>query len=348
MTSLAGRDFLSMLDFEPDVHRGLVERALAIKAGRELPDFRGKVAALLFFNPSVRTRVSCESALARFGGTAVAIQPGKDTWTFETADGAVMDGSTQEHVRELAPVLARMCHWIGIRKSDLIASGSARGEAREGYAELARDEFMHRLAEHADVPVVNLESNRFHPMQGLADAATLVEKLREPRGRKYVLTWAWHPKPLPAATPHSQLVAACDLGLEVTLLRPPGYGLDPEVTSTARARAEAQGGSLVETDDIRAAYDGADVVCAKSWSRLDAYGRFDDELAARAPLRKTWIVDEAKMARTKNAWFLHCLPVRRNVIATDGVLDSPRSAVVDQAENRLWTAAAVFAALGGR
>jgi N-acetylornithine carbamoyltransferase len=167
-------------------------------------------------------------------------------------DGAVMDGSTQEHVRELAPVLARMCHFIGIRKSDLIASGAARGEAREGYAELARDEFMRRLAEHADVPVVNLESNRYHPLQGLADAATLVEKLGKPRGKKYVLTWAWHPKPLPAATPHSQLVAACDLGLDVTLLRPSGYGLDPEVVTAARARAEAQGGSLVETDDIQA------------------------------------------------------------------------------------------------
>ena len=347
MQSLAGRDFLSLLDFEPQALGELVRRALAIKAGRELPDFRGQVAALLFFNPSVRTRVSCESALARFGGTAIAIQPGKDTWTFELEDGAVMDGATQEHVRELAPVLARMCHFIGIRKSDLIASGAARGEVRGGYAELARDEFMHSLAEHADVPVVNLESNRYHPLQGLADAATLVEKLGAPRQKKYVLTWAWHPKPLPAATPHSQLVAACDLGLDVTLLRPPGYGLDPEVVTAARARAEAQGGSLVETDDIQAAYEGADVVCAKSWSRLDAYGRFDEELSARAPLRPTWIVDERKMARTKDAWFMHCLPVRRNVIVTDGVLDSPRSAVVDQAENRLWTAAAVFAALAG-
>jgi len=345
MVSLRGRDLLSLLDFEPAELRALIDRALAIKAGREVPDLRGKVAALLFFNPSLRTRVSCESALARFGGTAVALQPGKDTWTFELEDGAVMDAGTQEHVRELAPVLARMCHVIGVRKSELIAAGSARGDESGGYAELARDAFLHRLAEHAEVPVVNLESNRFHPMQGLADGATLLEKLGDPRGKKYVLTWAWHPKPLPAATPHSQLVAACDLGMHVTLLRPPGYGLDPEVTAAARARAEALGGSLVETDDPLGAYAGAEVVCAKSWSALDAYGRFDQELAERAALRRDWIVDADKLARTREAWFMHCLPVRRNVIVTDGVLDSPRSAVVDQAENRLWTAAAVFAAL---
>jgi N-acetylornithine carbamoyltransferase len=342
---LGGRDLFTLLDFEPALLREVIDRALAIKAGRDRPDLRGRVATLLFFNPSVRTRLSCESAFGRFGGTPVTVQPGKDTWTFELEDGAVMDTGTQEHVRELGPVLARMCDVIGVRKSELIAAGSARGEGSGGYAELARDDFMRRLAEHADVPVVNLESNRYHPMQGLADAATLVEKLGDPRGRKYILTWAWHPKPLPVATPHSQLVAACDLGMDVTLLRPPGYDLDPEVTAAARARAEALGGSLTETDDQAAAYEGAEVVCAKSWSRLDAYGRFDEELAERRGLRADWIVDAEKMARTREAWFMHCLPVRRNVIVADAVIDSARSAVVDEAENRLWTAAAVFAEL---
>ena len=345
MGLLGGRDFLSQLDFEPGLLRGLVERALAIKAGSDLPDFAGRVATLMFFNPSVRTRLSCESAFGRFGGTPVTVQPGKDTWTFELEDGVVMDGTTQEHVRELAPVLSRMSDVIGVRKSELIAAGSARGDGEGGYAALARDRFFHALAEHADAPVVNLESNRYHPMQGLADAATLVEKLGDPRGKKYVLTWAWHPKPLPAATPHSQLVAACDLGMDVTLLRPPGHSLDPEVVAAARARAEAQGGALVESEDQAEAYAGARVVCAKSWSRLDAYGDFDRELDRRAGLRADWIVGADKLARTDDAWFMHCLPIRRGVIATDEVLDSRRSAVADEAENRLWTAAAVFAEL---
>ena len=155
------------------------------------------------------------------------------------------------------------------------------------------------------------------------------------------------PKSLPAATPHSQLLAAANLGMNVTLLRPKGYGLDPEVTGAARERAEALGGTFEETDDIAEAYRGAHVVCAKSWAGLDYYGRFDDEARDKAPLRADWIVDEDKMNSTDDAFFMHCLPVRRNIIVTDGVLDSARSAVVNEASNRLWTAAAVLGALQG-
>lgn len=343
-----GRDLFSSLDLEPERVRALVELALDLKHGRRTVSLQGVVATLLFFNPSVRTRVSCESALARFGGTAIALAPGRDTWNFESADGVVMDGATQEHVRELAPVLSRYSHLIGIRRSELVTVGRERAETTDDYATLARDEFLRRFAEFAEVPVVNLESNRFHPLQGLADQATLLERLGDPRGRKYVLTWAWHPKSLPVATAHSQLLAAAELGMEVTLLRPDGWGLEPAVVRAARARAEAAGGSLVETADPAAAYRGARVVCAKAWGAPAYYGRSDEEARAKEPLRSAWIVDEEKLARTDDAFFLHCLPVRRNVVVTDGVLDSARSAVVDESENRLWTAAAAFAALTGR
>ncbi len=346
MIDLGGRDFLSTLDFTSDEVRGLVDLALDLKRGRVQAPLANKVAALLFFNPSVRTRISCESALARWGGTAITINPGKDTWNFEMREGVTMDVDTQEHVRELAPVISRMCHFIGIRKSELITVGSAAVSATGDYAELAQDEFINALAKYAEVPVVNLESNRFHPMQGLADSATMVEKLDEPRGKKYVLTWAWHPKSLPVATPHSQLLSAANLGMDVTVLRPPGYGLEPAVMDAARERAESLGGSVSETEDIDAAYTGAHVVCAKGWGSLDYYGRFDEEPAAKEHLRADWIVDEDKMAKTADGWFMHCLPVRRNVIVTDGVIDSSRSAVIDEAENRLWTAAAVFSAIG--
>ena len=348
MISLPGRDFLTTLDFSPEEIRGLVDHALALKAGRESAPLQNRVAALLFFNPSVRTRVSCESAMARFGGQAIAINPGKDTWNFECGEGVVMDGNTQEHVRELAPVLSRMCHFIGVRKSELITVGSAQAEATGSYDELARDEFIQRLVEFAEVPVVNLESNRWHPLQGLADSTTMIERLGDPRGKKYVLTWAWHPKSLPVATPHSQLLSAANLGMDVTILRPEGWGLEPEVVRLARERAEALGGSVSETDDVDGAYSGAHVVCAKAWGSLDYYGRFDEEPAAKEALRPTWIVDEEKMAKTDDGFFLHCLPVRRNIVVTDGVLDSTTSAVVDEAENRLWTAAAVFGALAPR
>jgi N-acetylornithine carbamoyltransferase len=345
MGDFAGRDLLTTLDWSSAELRALVDRALAIKAGRDVPALAGKVGTLLFFNPSVRTRVSCESALARFGGQGITIHPGSDTWNFEAEDGVVMDGATQEHVRELAPVLSRLSHVVGIRKSELITVGSGQTRVTGDYADLRRDAFLRAFQRFAQVPVVNLESNAFHPLQGLADMATLVERLGDPRGKKYVLTWAWHPKSLPVATPHSQLLAACDLGMQVVCLRPEGFGLDPEVVAQGRARAEALGGSLAETDDVEEAYRGARIVCAKAWGGLGFYGRFEAEIAAKAPLRARWIVDEEKMARTDDAAFLHCLPVRRNVVVTDGVLDSKRSAVVDEAENRLWTAAATFAAL---
>jgi len=283
--------------------------------------------------------------MARFGGTAIAINPGKDTWNFETGEGVVMDGNTQEHIRELGPVLSRMCHFVGIRKSELITVGSAQGQATGSYDELKADEFIHRFAEFSECPVVNLESNRWHPMQSLADSTTMVERLGETRGKKYVLTWAWHPKSLPVVTPHSQLLSAANLGMDVTLLRPEGWGLEPEVVERARERTEALGGSLTETEDVEAAYSGAHVVCAKAWGSLDYYGRFDQEATDKAHLRRDWMVDTDKMARTADGIFMHCLPVRRNIVVSDGVLDSSMSAVKDEAENRLWTAAAVFGAL---
>jgi len=256
-----------------------------------------------------------------------------------------MDVNTQEHVRELGPVLSRLCHFIGIRKSELITVGSEKAEVSGDYQELSQDTFMHQLAKYSDAPVVNLESNRFHPTQGLADSLTMLEKLGDPRGKKYVLTWAWHPKSLPVATPHSQLLSAANLGMDVTVLHPPGYGLEAVVMDAAVERAESLGGSVQETEDIAGAFDGAHVVCAKGWGSLDYYGRFDQEAEDKRHLRGDWIVDEAKMAKTDDAWFLHCLPVRRNVIVTDGVIDSPRSAVIDEAENRLWTMAAAFSAV---
>lgn len=344
---LSGRNLFSTLDLDPGEIRSLIQSALDLKHGTHRPDFSGKLAALMFFNPSVRTRLSCHAAMSRYGGSAVAFHPGKDTWNFECGDGVVMDGNTQEHVRELAPVLSRMAQVIGIRKSELITVGAAAAEVTADYRELKRDVFMRAFAEHAEVPVVNLESNTWHPMQGLADSATMVEKLGDPRGQKYVLTWAWHPKSLPVATPHSQLMSAANLGMHATVLRPEGWDLDPEVVAAARERAAALGGSVTETDDIDAAYRGARVVCAKAWGSLEYYGRFAEEARDKEALRSRWIVDEAKMATTADALFLHCLPVRRNVVVTDGVLDGKWSAVKDEAEHRLWTAAAVFNAMVG-
>ncbi|MBL8841423.1 MAG: N-acetylornithine carbamoyltransferase [Planctomycetes bacterium] len=336
------RHFLSTLDWTlPELH-DLLLRARRIKSGASRPDFRGQSMALLFFNASMRTRVSFEAGLARFGGHAITVQPGKDAYVFEHRDGAVMDGATQEHVREVAPVLSRYVSAIGIRKSDLITTGATTADVTASWQEVRGDDFLKAFARHATVPVVNMESNFEHPCQELADRQTLAEKLPDPRGKKYVLTWAWHPKSLPLATPHSQLLSAAALGMRVVHLRPPGYDLDPQVVAVAKQRAEASGGSLEVTDDIEAAYRGAHAVCAKSYGGIGWYGRFEDEKRDKAALRRRWIVDAEKMALTEDALFMHCLPVRRNVKVTDAVIDGPRSVVVDQAENRMWSQLALL------
>lgn len=333
------RHLLSSLDLSPAEGGALVARARAIQAGAR-PDFAGRVGALLFFQPSVRTRLSMESALARYGGAAVAMTPGAETWQFAHEPGEVMDGSSQEHVRELGPVLSRLSDLIGVRKAEKIGGGAAA--ATQTYAELKQDLFLRRLAEVAEKPVLNLESNRWHPLQGLADRMLLEQRFPRPAGRRYVLSWAWHPKALPAATPHSQLLAAADLGMDTVLLRPEGYDLDPEVLDAARERARASGGDLTITSDQSAALRGADVVCVKSWGRLDRYHAPDQEAAEKAPLREPWLFSQRLLSQTNQAFVMHCLPVRRNVVISDDILDSPASAVLDQAENRLWTAAAAI------
>jgi N-acetylornithine carbamoyltransferase len=339
------RHFLSTRDWSLAELDELLARALRIKHGRERPDFRGKLMALLFFNPSLRTRVSFEAGLTRFGGHATSVQPGRDAYVFEHRDGVVMDGETQEHVREVAPVLSRYAHAVGIRRSDLITTAATTAAVTASWKEVRGDDFLGAFARHATVPVVNLESNCEHPCQELADRMTLREKLGDPRGRKYVLTWAWHPKSLPLATPHSQLLSAAGLGMRVVHLRPPGYDLDEDVVAEARARAERSGGSLEVTDDVEGAYRGAHAICAKSYGAISYYGRFDQERKEKEKLRGRWIVDADKMGLTDDAIFMHCLPIRRNVKATDAVLDGPRSVVVDQAENRMWAQAALLAHL---
>jgi N-acetylornithine carbamoyltransferase len=339
------RHFVSTRDWSIPELDELLARALRVKHGRERPDFRGKVMALLFFNPSLRTRVSFESGLVRFGGHAITVSPGRDAYVFEHRDGVVMDGATQEHVKEVAPVLSRYAHAVGIRRSDLITTDATTAPVTGSWKELRGDDFLHAFARHAQVPVVNLESNFEHPCQELADRLTLREKLGDPRGKKYVLMWAWHPKSLPLATPHSELLSAAGMGMRVVHLRPPGYDLDEEVVATARARAAESGGSIEVTDDVDAAFRSAHAVCAKSYGSTSYYGRFDEERRDKEKLRRRWIVDADKMGLTDDAIFMHCLPIRRNVKATDAVLDGPRSVVVDQAENRMWAQVALLAHL---
>ncbi|MEJ7708889.1 MAG: hypothetical protein WKF84_03315 [Pyrinomonadaceae bacterium] len=210
-----------------------------------------------------------------------------------------------------------------------------------------RDPVLRAFAQYADVPVVNLESAMHHPCQAMADMMTIREKLGGER-KKVVLTWAWHPKPLPMAVPNSFALAAAQMGHHLTIAHPRGYELDDELIGEVNMQAFDAGGSVRVTDDMDEAFEGAEVIYAKSWGSRMFYGAPEEDVEERSSYRGKWIVNETKMARTREeAIFMHCLPVRRNVIVTDGVIDSARSVVIDEAENRLHVQKAIMAKLIG-
>jgi N-acetylornithine carbamoyltransferase len=175
----------------------------------------------------------------------------------------------------------------------------------------------------------------------MADMMTIRETLGAGR-KRVVLTWAWHPKPLPMAVPNSFASAAAQMGHNLVIAHPPGYELDDELMGVMKEQAAGAGGSIELTNNINEAFEGAEVVYAKSWGGRQFYGTPEKDIAHRAEYRQKWIVDEPKMTRTMSAIFMHCLPVRRNVIVTDGVIDSPQSVVIDEAENRLHMQKAII------
>jgi N-acetylornithine carbamoyltransferase len=183
-----------------------------------------------------------------------------------------------------------------------------------------------------------------HPCQAMADMMTMREKLGDKK-TKVLLTWAWHPKPLPMAVPNSFALAAAQFGHDLRIAHPKGYELDDELVEEIKKQASTNGGSVEFTNEVDAAFENVNVVYAKSWGGKRFYGNAESDICERAQYRGKWIVDELKMVRTNNAIFMHCLPVRRNVIVTDSVIDSARSVVIDQAENRLHVQKAIITEL---
>jgi N-acetylornithine carbamoyltransferase len=331
------KSFLSLADCSREEIQDLLDLAGRLARTPAPRAAAGRVLGLLFFNPSLRTLASFQSGMARLGGSSFVIAPGQGSWLLETRDGEVMDGAAAEHVREAIPVLASYADVLGIRA---FAGGTDLA------ADLA-DASFRRMAELCPVPLVNLESAIDHPCQALADWKTLDDLGIPARGGRFVLSWAWHPKPLPLAVPAAALHMAALRGMDVTVLRPEGFALPQAVMDRARRAAALSGGSVAETDDRGAALSGAHVLYAKSWTAPSCYGDPAAEAALRAPLR-SWCVDEPWFApAAPGARFLHCLPVRRNVVVSDAVLDGPRSAVLPEAANRQWVQMAILHRLLG-
>ena len=303
------RHFISTQDWSRAELDALLDQAAAFKRSQPGRQLVGKSIALLFFNPSMRTRTSFEL-------------------------GSVMDGDTEEHIAEVARVLSRYVDLIGVRAFPKFQDWSVDRQ----------DRVLQGFAKYATVPVINMETIT-HPCQELAHAMTLREHLGELRGRKYVLTWTYHPKPLNTAVANSALLIATRMGMDVTLLCPtPEYRLDPRYMDAAEQYARENGGSLQVSHDIESAYRGARAVYAKSWGALPYFGRWEQEKPIRDAHRH-FMVDAAKMALTDHGLFSHCLPLRRNVKATDAVMDAPYCIAIDEAENRLHVQKAVMVML---
>jgi N-acetylornithine carbamoyltransferase len=326
------RRLLSLAELAPAEVVELVELARELERRPRPRALAGKVLGLLFFNPSLRTLASFQAGMARLGGSSFVISPGQGSWVLETRSGVVMDGAAAEHVREAIPVLAGYADALGIRA---FAGGTDLA------ADLA-DSAFRAMAEVCPVPLINLESAIDHPCQALGDWKTLDDLGVPAAGGRFVLSWAWHPKALPLAVPAAAVHMAALRGMEVTVLRPEGFGLPHEVMERARRAAAAAGGSVRESADRRAALAGAQVLYAKSWTSSRCYGDAAAEAELRAGLRD-WCVDESWFAAAvPGCRFMHCLPVRRGVVVRDEVLDGPRSVVVRQAHNRMWVQMAVL------
>ncbi len=325
------KHFITVSDYSQKEIEEILNTAEKLKSKEINQTLKNKNLILLFFNPSLRTRTSFELAMQELEGNVVTLNAGGDTWKLEIEEGTVMDGEAAEHIKDAARVLGRYADAIGIRA---FPKGNSWEEDR-------KDPIITSFVENAGVPIINMESSLYHPNQALADILTIKEIYGTLKDIPITISWAYHPNPLPVAVPNSILLASTKMGMNVKLVFPEKYDLDPEIMERAELQAKESGGNLEVTHSIEDGYKDTKVVYAKSWGSLQFYGNKEEEREYRKSL-KNWIVDSEKMAMTDNAIFLHCLPVRRNVVVTDDVIDSSASKVYDEAENRLHVQKAVL------
>lgn len=339
-TDVAGdsrpQHFIRLEDLGAERLDQLLDLALRLKHAPADDSLLGKSVGMLFFRGSLRTRVSLEAAMHQLGGRTVELTAASDAWELETREGTVMDGRAPEHVRDAAVVLSSYVDALAVRPAP---EGQSWNVDR-------RDAQIDSWAKHARVPVINMDSAQWHPLQALADVMTLRETFGQPAGRKLALVWVHSPRPASVSVAHSLLLAALREGVDVSVAHPPGFELDEGVLDTAQSVAAARGAKLESGGDMEAAMRGAHVVYARSWESLADYG--NATLAANRRGRSAdWMVDERRMALGDDAHLMHAMPVRRNVEVSDAVLDGPRSLVYEQAANRLHAQKALLRTLLG-
>ena len=273
----------------------------------------GKTICLLFFNNSLRTRLSTQKAAQNLGLNTIVMNFGSEGWELEFEDGAIMNQNKSEHIREAAKVIAQYCDIVAIR------AFASLTDKEKDKAEMVMNSFK----KYAGIPVVNMESATGHPLQALADAITM-EEFKTAHKPKVVLSWAPHPKALPQAVANSFVEMMQLQDADFVITHPEGYELDPDITKNSR----------IEYDQNKA-FENADFVYVKNWSNFNEYGKVINK-------DENWTVTADKMKLTNNGKFMHCLPVRRNVIVADEVIDSENSVVIQQANNRTYSAQIVL------
>ena len=276
---------------------------------------RNRTLLMIFFNSSLRTRLSTQKAGLNLGMNVIVLDVNQGAWKLETERGVIMDADNPEHLLEAIPVMGCYCDIIGVRSF-------ARFESKEDdYNEVILNQFI----KYSGKPVFSMEAATRHPLQTFADMIT-IEEYKKTEKPKIVMTWAPHPKALPQAVPNSFAEGINLTGYEFVITHPEGYELDPQFVGNAK----------VEYDQ-RKAFEGADFIYAKNWAAYtgDNYGKV-------LSMDRSWTVDSGKMALTNNAYFMHCLPVRRNMIVSDDVIESPRSIVIPEAANRVVSAQTVL------
>lgn len=317
--------FNDLADYSAAEIRELITLARRLEEHPEPRALEGKILALLFLSPSLRTLISFQSAMSRLGGGTFVISPEMSIHGLESRSGIVMDGIAAEHIREAVPVIASYGDAIGIRAF----------AKRENLDDDLADREFHELTSLVDTPYINMESAINHPCQSLADWKTLDDLAIPASGGKLVLSWTWHPSPMPLAVPAATVHMAALRGMDVTVLRPEGYALPDAVMAKAQQAAAKSGGSVIQTDDRASAMQDCQVIYASSWASLRHYGdrKAEDKIK---PDMRDWCVEESWFdTAASDSRFMHCLPVRRGVSVSDGLLDGARSVVVAEARNRM-------------
>jgi N-acetylornithine carbamoyltransferase len=331
---LSKRDLLSPDDLTPEELGNLLDLAAQFKNRHTTQVLSNKTLGLLFFDPSLRTRVSFDVAIKQLGGHCIQIDADREIYDLEPEEQVVMDGAAEEHVKDAARTLSSYVDILGVRH--VHKTGNWEHDRQ--------DLLLHSYAEHASVPVINLESLQHHPCQALADVMTIQEHLVRTPGRKLTLAWSNHPESKSMGVAHSAATVAATVGMDVTIAHPLGFDLDPEVVETIKSRAESSGGSVRIVNDLIEGARGADVLYSRSWGSSKYWEDSQREVMVKRSLQ-SWRIDRAIMAETNNAIFMHSLPVRRNVVATDNVLDGIRSVIYEQAANRVHVQKALLVQL---